>query len=448
MTNNSICAIATPYGVGAISVIRTSGSDSIELLNKVFKGKNLNKCLPNTINYGYIIDGSDIIDEVMVSVFHGPKSFTGENSCEISCHGGIYNTNRVLEVLLKNGFTLAEPGEFSKRAFLNGRIDLSQSEAIMDIISSSNELALKASIHSLRKGTTNLVRSLREKLLDLIAKIEVNIDYPEYDDAVFMTNEIIEPVLKSLIKEMEDVLAHSKIGVMAVNGVKTAIVGRPNVGKSSLLNMLLEEEKAIVTDIAGTTRDLIEGTLSLGNVTLKLIDTAGIRKSTDVVEQIGIERSKKAIEDAEVVMLVLDSSSPLQDDDYELLKLTEDKKRIVIYNKTDLPLKINIDIPHINISALKQEGVQVLEKALLDLTKINEFNANDNNYLSNTRHVALMNDALKSLYSALNSCEAYVDVDMIEIDIKDAWLNLGKIIGDDSPDLLINELFSKFCLGK
>lgn len=448
MFNDTICAIATPYGVGAISVIRVSGDDAIFIVNKVFKGKSLEEAKPNTIHYGYIVDGKDIIDEVMVSVFHAPKSFTGENSCEISCHGGIYNTNRVLETILKNGARMAEPGEYSKRAFLNGRIDLAQSEAIMDIISSSNELALKASIHSLRKGTTNLIKALREKLLDLIAKIEVNIDYPEYDDAVVMTDEIIEPVVKDLITEMKDILKHSRLGVMAVNGVKTAIVGRPNVGKSSLLNMLLEEDKAIVTDIAGTTRDIIEGELTLGNVTLKLIDTAGIRKSTDVVEKIGIERSKKAIDECEVCLLVLDSSRPLEEEDKELLKLTESKQRIILFNKTDLPRKINLDIPHIDISALHSEGIALLEKALLDITKINEFNANDNNYLSNTRHVALMSKALDSLKSAYNACLNHIDVDMIEIDIKDAWYKLGSIIGEESPELLINELFSKFCLGK
>ena len=448
MFNDTICAIATPYGVGAISVIRVSGDDAIEIVNKIFKGKNLKKVLPNTIHYGYIIDGEDIVDEVMVSVFHSPKSFTGEDSCEISCHGGIYNTNRVLETILKNGARLAQPGEFSKRAFLNGRIDLAQSEAIMDIISSSNELALKASLHSLRKGTTNLIKSLREELLDLIAKIEVNIDYPEYDDAIVMTDEIIEPIVRKLIDKMEDILKHSRLGVMAVNGVKTAIVGRPNVGKSSLLNLLLEEEKAIVTDIAGTTRDIIEGELTLGNVTLKLIDTAGIRKSTDVVEKIGIERSKKAIAECEVCLLVLDSSMPLTNEDIELLKLTENKQRIVIYNKNDLPRKIDLDIPHIDISALNSEGISLLERSLLEITKINEFNANDNNYLSNTRHVALMSQALQSLKSGHEACKMHIDVDMIEIDIKDAWYKLGSIIGEESPELLINELFSKFCLGK
>ena len=448
MYKDAICAIATPYGVGSISVIRTSGEDALVLVNKVFKGKNLTKVKPNTIHYGYIMDDTEVVDEVMVSVFHAPKSFTGENSIEISCHGGIYNTNKVLETLLKNGFRMAEPGEFSKRAFLNGKMDLTQAEAIMDVISSSNDLALKASLHSLRKGTTILVENMRQKLLSLIASIEVNIDYPEYDDAIVMTDEIIKPILVELIKEMKNVLEHSKIGVQAVHGIKTAIVGRPNVGKSSLLNMLLEEEKAIVTDIAGTTRDLIEGSLNIGNVTLNLIDTAGIRHATDLVEQIGIERSKKAIEEAELVLLVLDASQSLTEEDLELLKLTEDKKRIVIFNKNDLDNKIALDINNISISAKNQNGLKELEEELLRVTKINEFNVHDNNYLSNTRHVAKMQEALKALESALTGCELNVDVDMIEIDIKDAWNYLGEIIGQTSSDLLLNELFSKFCLGK
>lgn len=448
MYKDSIAAIATPYGVGSISVIRCSGTDSLALANKVFKGKNLTTVKANTINYGYIIDKDEIIDEVMVSVFHGPKSFTGEDSCEINCHGGIYNTNRVLETLLKAGFRLAEPGEYSKRAFLNGRIDLTQAESIMDIISSSNEIALKAGIHSLRKGTTKLIETMRESLLNLIAKIEVNIDYPEYDDAVFMTDEIIEPILTQQIEEMKDVLAHSKIGVIAVHGIKTAIIGRPNVGKSSLLNMLLDEDKAIVTDIAGTTRDIIEGSLTIGNVTLNLIDTAGIRQANDEVERIGIKRSKEALSQAELVLLVLDGTQELTDVDRELLELTKNKSRIIVMNKSDLNQVVKLQEPYITLSAKNKEGLKELEDELMRITKIDGFNVNDSNYLSNTRHVAKMTNALESLESALVSCKEHVDVDMIELDIKDAWNSLGEIIGQTSNDLLLNELFSKFCLGK
>ncbi len=448
MYDEAICAIATAYGVGSISIIRCSGENVLSLVNKVFKGRDLTKVKPNTIHYGYIHENGEVLDEVLVSVFHGPKSFTGENSCEINCHGGIYNTNRVLEALLSHGFRLAQPGEFSKRAFLNGRIDLTQAESIMDIISSSNELALKASVNSLRKNTTKLIESMREKLLSLIASIEVNIDYPEYDDAIVMTEEIILPAIIELKAEMNNVLEHSKIAVMAVHGVKTAIVGRPNVGKSSLLNMMLDEEKAIVTDIAGTTRDVIEGSLTLGNVTLNLIDTAGIRHTTDEVERIGIERSKKALEKAELVLLVLDGSKPLENDDYELLELTKNKNRIIVVNKSDLKQNLSLDEKYLTISAKNKFGLKELESELLKITKINNFNVSDNNYLSNTRHIAKVKEALSSLESAIFACNNHYDVDMIEIDIKNAWNLLGDIIGQNSSDLLLDELFSKFCLGK
>lgn len=447
MYNDSICAIATPYGTGAISIIRTSGENSIELVNSIFKGKDLTKVSANTINYGYIVYNGEIVDEVMVSVFHGPKSFTAENSCEISCHGGVFNTNKVLEALLSIGFRLAQPGEFSKRAFLNGRIDLTQSEAIMDIISADNNIALKSAMNSLRKSTRELVNSLREKILNIIAQIEVNIDYPEYDDAIVMTNDIILPLLDDTIDKMNDVLNHSYISKMAIHGIKTAIIGRPNVGKSSLLNMLLDEEKAIVTSVAGTTRDLVEGRLSLGNVTLNLIDTAGIRESSDIVEKIGIEKSKKLIEEAELILLVLDSSMDLTDIDYELLELTKDKRRIIIANKSDLEDKLKLDNA-IYISAKNNEGMALLEKKIMELTKLNEFNVNDQNYLSNVRHIALLKKTLSSLYQAREACMSMMEVDMIEIDIKEAWLTLGEITGETNPDQLINELFSKFCLGK
>ena len=448
MFSDPICAIATPYGVGAISIIRCSGNNCHELVNKVFKGKDLTKAKSNTLNYGYIVDGNDTIDEVMVSVFRAPHCFTGEESIEINCHGGIYNTNRVLECLLANGFRMAEPGEFSRRAFLNGRIDLTQSEAIMDVINSSNDLALRASVHSLRKSTNKLVVSMRDHLVDLISKIEVNIDYPEYDDAIVMTDEIAIPMLNELIKECEDVLENSKISVVAIHGIKTAIVGKPNVGKSSLLNRLLEEDKAIVTDIAGTTRDTIEGDLNLGGVTLKLIDTAGIRKSDDVVEQIGIERSKKAISEAELILLLLNPTSEISDTDKELLELTKDKTRIIIYNKADLAKDFKALDDSIIISAKTGEGIEKLEKKLIEITRINEFNVNDSNYLTNTRHVAKMREPLNSLRQALDGCKMHLDIDMIELDVKAAWYSLGEIIGDTNSDTLITELFSRFCLGK
>ena len=445
---DDICAIATPYGVGAISVIRCSGENSIELVNKIFKGKDLTKCKANTINYGYIMDKDSIIDEVMVSIFKAPHSFTAEDSCEISCHGGVYNTNRVLETLLSIGFRMAEPGEFSKRAFLNGRIDLTEAEAIMDIISSSNEVALKSAVSSLRSGTRKLVNSLREEIFTIIGQIEVNIDYPEYYDIEVMTNEIILPPLKKIISRLKDIIRHSYISKMVIHGIKTAIVGRPNVGKSSVLNMLLDEDKAIVTDIEGTTRDLVEGKLSLGNVTLDLIDTAGIRDhSTDLVEQIGINKSKKLIDEAELILLVLDSSMALTDTDKLLLDLTKDKRRIIIANKADKNSVIELD-DAIYISAKTHDGLFELENRIIDICSFNEFNVADQNYTSNVRHITLLKKAMESLEKAMESCKLQMGVDMVEIDMKEAWNTLGEITGDNDPSELLDKMFKKFCLGK
>ncbi len=445
---DDICAIATPYGVGAISVIRCSGENSIELVNKIFKGKDLTKCKANTINYGYIMDNDSIIDEVMVSIFKAPHSFTAEDSCEISCHGGVYNTNRVLETLLSIGFRMAEPGEFSKRAFLNGRIDLTEAEAIMDIISSSNEVALKSALSSLRSGTRKLVNSLREEIFTIIGQIEVNIDYPEYYDIEVMTNEIILPPLKNIISRLKDIIRHSYISKMVIHGIKTAIVGRPNVGKSSVLNMLLDEDKAIVTDIEGTTRDLVEGKLSLGNVTLDLIDTAGIRDhSTDLVEQIGINKSKKLIDEAELILLVLDSSMALTDTDKLLLDLTKDKRRIIIANKADKNSVIELD-DAIYISAKTHDGLFELENRIIDICSFNEFNVADQNYTSNVRHITLLKKAMESLEKAMESCKLQMSVDMVEIDMKEAWNTLGEITGDTDPSELLDKMFKKFCLGK
>lgn len=444
---DNICAIATPYGVGAISIIRCSGPNAIELVNSIFKGKNLTKCKSHTIHYGYILNDNEIVDEVLCNIFISPNSFDGENCVEINCHGGIYVTNMVLRVCLKAGFRMAEPGEFSKRAFLNGRLDLTQAESIMDIISSSNEIALKSSTNSLRKSTFNLVKRFREKLLDIIAKIEVNIDYPEYDDALFVTNEYLLPVVNEMLIDMKKILDNSKISTIAIHGIKTAIVGKPNVGKSSLLNMLLDEDKAIVSSIAGTTRDMIEGTLTLGNATLHLIDTAGIRQSEDYVEAIGIKRSHQAINDADLVLLVLDSSSNLTEEDNELIELTKNKKRIIIANKIDLNPKWQIE-DAIYISAMNKDGLEELSKKILEITNIDTFDSLNGNYLNNNRQVDLMNKAYNSLMSAMNAINMQLDVDLIEIDLKNAFDYLGQITGEANPEELITALFTKFCLGK
>jgi len=444
---DNICAIATPYGTGAISVIRCSGPNAIELVNNVFKGKNLNKCLSHTIYYGYIIDNENIVDEVLCNIFKAPRSFDGENTVEINCHGGVFVTNQVLQVLLRNGFRMAENGEFSKRAFLNKRLDLTQAEAIMDIISSTNSLALKSSTNSLRSRTSKLVKDFREKLLDILAKIEVNIDYPEYDDAVEVTNNYLTPIVDELINEMNVILYNSSISTIAIHGIKTAIVGKPNVGKSSLLNMLLDEDKAIVSSIAGTTRDLVEGTLNIRNITLHLIDTAGIRESDDYVESIGIERSQKAILSADLVLLVLDSSNPLEEEDYKLLELTRDKKRVVIANKKDLDSYWSLE-DVIYISAKNKDGIDELAERIYEITNLSSFNVDEGRYLNNNRQVALMDKAYNSLLNAKNAISMGVDIDLIEIDIKDAFDALGEITGESYPEELITALFTKFCLGK
>lgn len=444
---DNICAIATPYGTGAISIIRCSGPDAISLVNNVFKGKNLNKCKSHTIHYGYIMDNNEIVDEVVCNIFIGPRSFDGENTVEINCHGGIYVTNQVLQVMLKNGFRLAERGEFSKRAFLNKRLDLTQAEAIMDIISSTNSIALKSSNNSLRSQTTRLVNAFRDKLLDILAKIEVNIDYPEYDDAITVTNEYLSPVILELLQDMKLILRNSSISTIAIHGIKTAIVGKPNVGKSSLLNMLLDEDKAIVSSIAGTTRDLVEGTLNIGNITLHLIDTAGIRESDDYVEAIGIKRSQKAIDEADLVLLVLDSSAKLADEDYKLLELTKNKKRIIIANKNDLECNIDLD-DVIYISAKNKQGIDKLADKIYEITNLNTFNIDEGKYLNNNRQVDLMNKAYNSLLNAKDAIDNNIDVDLIEIDIKEAFDFLGEITGEAYPEELITALFTKFCLGK
>ena len=444
---DNICAIATPYGVGAISLIRCSGPNSIELVNKIFKGKDLTKVNSHTIHHGYIMDNDEIVDDVLCSVFISPKSFDGENMVEINCHGGIYVTNLILQTLLKNGFRLAERGEFSKRAFLNHKLDLTQAESIMDVISSTNKLALKGSQSSLRKSTYKLISKFRDKLLDILAKIEVNIDYPEYDDAIEVTNDYLKPLIEEMLKDMEEILKNSEISTIAIHGIKTCIVGKPNVGKSSLLNLLLDEDKAIVSNVAGTTRDMVEGSFNLGNITLHLIDTAGIHESNDLVESIGIKKSEKAMEEADLIFLVLDSSQELTNEDYELIKLTDNKKRIIIANKTDLKPKWNIN-DAIYISTINKEGLNDLENKILEITNINTFESLNGNYLNNARQINLMQKAQKSLLNAKIACDSMIDIDLIEIDIKEAFEALGEITGESYPEELITALFTKFCLGK
>lgn len=444
---DNICAKATPYGASAIAIIRCSGPQAIDLVNQIFSGCDLTKVPTHTIHYGRIVDENETVDEVLCNVFIGPKSFDGENMVEINCHGGILVANRILDLLLKTGFRLAEPGEFSKRAFLNKKIDLTQAEAIMDIIHAENNLALRSSQNALRQSTTKLIYSFRDKLLDILAKIEVNIDYPEYEDSIEVTKEVLLPVLIEMKKEMEEILNNSKISKLAIHGIRTAIVGKPNVGKSSLLNLLLEEDKAIVTDIPGTTRDLIEGSLTIGDLTLHLMDTAGIHHSTDTVEQIGMERSSKAIEEADLVLVVLDLSRPLEEEDQYLLDLTKDKTRILIGNKSDqTPC---FQLPElVPISAKFGTGFDSLICAIQKETRMNELNIDEGKYLANARQTDLMHKAYQALNQAYKACLDGIDIDLIEIDIKQAFDDLGAITGQSTPEELITALFTKFCLGK
>lgn len=448
MNFDRIVAISTAYGTAGISVIRMSGVDIIPTFNNIFKGKDLNKIKSHTVVYGHILNADHtILDEVMVTVLKGPRSFTAEDMVEVSTHGGILITQKVLERILELDIRLAEPGEFSQRAYLNGRIDLVEAESIMDLIHAKSEQALKIANLGIQKETSKLIKDLKDRLLTIIAQIEVNIDYPEYDDALVMSKEIIGPKTRELIDEIDIIIKESSKNQFIREGVKTAIVGKPNVGKSSLLNALINEEKAIVTDIAGTTRDTIEALINIGGVTLNLMDTAGIRDTEDIVEKIGVDRSKKALDDAVLVLLVLDQSKALTKEDKELLELTKHKKRIIIANKSDLPKALSLE-EVISISALTKDGFKDLEKAILKLLSLEDIEERDFNYLSNARHIQKVKEARASLLQVLKSIELDMPVDVYAIDLTDAWHDLSEILGERYENALLNELFSKFCLGK
>lgn len=447
MITDTICAISTAYGTAGISVIRVSGDEAIEKVNQIFKGKNLLKVDSHTIHYGHIM-GSDNkeIDEVMVAVLRNPRSFTTEDMVEISTHGGILVTQKVLKRLLSIGVRMANPGEFTERAFVSGRIDLAESEAVMDLINAKNDNAMKLALNALKGETSKLINDLRDKLLGIIAIIEVNIDYPEYDDTVEMTNQLVKPEIEDFIKDLDEILKGSNKGRLLKEGVSTAIIGKPNVGKSSLLNALLNEERAIVTNIAGTTRDTVEASINIGGITLNLIDTAGIRETSDLVEKIGIDRSKKAINQAELVILVLDLSASLSKEDEILLELTKHKRRILVGNKKDLGYKLELkDI--IPLSALTKDNLDALESKIINILQLEDI-GEDFNYISSVRHIQKLEETKFLLQQVLGAIEAGLPIDMVEIDIRNAWQTLGEITGDYHPEDLIDELFSKFCLGK
>lgn len=450
--NDTIAAIATAVGTSAINIIKISGPDAISIVNKLFKGKNLTKVESHTINYGFIIDGDEKIDEVLVSVFKSPKTYTGEDVVEINCHGGIASTNKILELVLTHGCRLAEPGEFIKRAFLNGRKDLLEAESIGDLINAKTESMRKMSMQGVTGELSKMIKSLREKLLTIIANIEVNIDYPEYEDAIVYTNELLRDNIKEIKESLNKILSESEKGKIIRDGINIGIIGKPNVGKSSLLNKLLNEDKAIVTDIEGTTRDIVEGQIIINGITINLIDTAGIRETEDVVEKIGVEKSKKIMSDSDLIIAIFDGSKEISEEDKEILESLKDKKVLVIINKSDLPQKINKELfSNFNIietSILNNDGIEILIEKIKELFNLNQLEEKDFTYLSNSRQIALVKKCVTLAEEIFKSNEANVEVDLMQIDIQGLWELLGEIIGVSYKDELLDEIFSKFCLGK
>ena len=448
-----IASISTAVGVGAISIIRVSGEGSIKVVDSIYRGKNkLTEVESHTINYGHIVDKDEIIDEVLVSIMKSPKTFTTEDIVEINCHGGIATTEKVLELLLNQGIRLAEPGEFTKRAFLNGRIDLIEAESIMDIINAKTDSSRKLSINQLDGKVSKLIKEFRKELLELIANIEVNIDYPEYEDIEVMTIESIKKNMKNIEEKLKIIVKESESGKIIRDGIKTVIVGRPNVGKSSILNKLLNYDKAIVTDIAGTTRDIVEGEINLDGVLLKLVDTAGIRETTDIVEKIGVDRSYKEIEDADLIIMVLNNNEVLTDYDKEIINKIKDKNSIVVINKSDLEDKLDIkDIDNkniIKINTIEDDKIDILKNKIKELFNLEDIIKGDYTYLSNARQISLAKECLKILEDVKIEIDREDPVDLIEIDIKRIWNILGEITGDNYDNELIDQLFSQFCLGK
>ena len=451
---DTIAAISTPLGEGAIGIVRLSGTESFAIAQKIFKGKDLNKVASHTLNYGHIIDPltGKVMDEVMVGAMKSPKTFTREDIIEINTHGGIAVTNEILQLAIREGARLAEPGEFTKRAFLNGRVDLTQAEAVMDIIRAKTDKAMNIAVKQLDGSLSDLINNTRQEILNTLAQVEVNIDYPEYDDVEETTTAVVREKTREFEQLLTNLLRTARRGKILREGISTAIIGRPNVGKSSLLNNLLREDKAIVTDIAGTTRDVIEEYVNINGVPLKLIDTAGIRETDDIVEQIGVERSKKALKEADLVLLVLNASEPLTAQDRQLLEISQDTNRIILLNKTDLPEAIETEeLPEdvIRISVLKNQNIDKIEERINNLFFENAgLVEQDATYLSNARHISLIEKAVESLQAVNEGLELGMPVDLLQVDLTRTWEILGEITGDAAPDELITQLFSQFCLGK
>lgn len=458
MLNDTIAAISTPLGEGGIAVIRVSGDEAISLVELVFRSKTkLSVAETHTVHYGFIIEpvSAEKVEEVLVTLMKAPRSFTMEDVVEVSCHGGIVSVKKVLDLLLQQGIRLAEPGEFTKRAFLNGRIDLTQAEAVIDLIRAKSDRAFKVAMKQVEGNLSKQIKHLRYVLVELMAHVEVNIDYPEHD-VEEMTNAFIKSKCDTVMMEIDRLLVTAEQGKILREGIETAIVGKPNVGKSSLLNELAQENRAIVTDIPGTTRDVIEEFVNIGGIPLKLLDTAGIRETSDLVEQIGVERSKAALAEADLILLVLNSNEELQLDEIALMRQLADKQTIVILNKTDLSRKLNVEqvlnyFPQeriVELSLIENKGIEDLEKAIAAIFFEGKLESSDLTYVSNVRHISLLKQAKRSLQDALEANEQYVPIDMIQIDIRAAWEQLGEIIGDSVGESLIDQIFTQFCLGK
>ncbi|HHQ9207300.1 tRNA uridine-5-carboxymethylaminomethyl(34) synthesis GTPase MnmE [Staphylococcus aureus] len=459
MDLDTITSISTPMGEGAIGIVRLSGPQAVEIADKLYKGKHLLNDVPShTINYGHIIDpeSKEVIEEVMVSVLRAPKTFTREDIIEINCHGGILTINRVLELTMTYGARIAEPGEFTKRAFLNGRIDLSQAEAVMDFIRSKTDRASKVAMNQIEGRLSDLIKKQRQSILEILAQVEVNIDYPEYDDVEDATTEFLLEQSKEIKQEINRLLDTGAQGKIMREGLSTVIVGKPNVGKSSMLNNLIQDNKAIVTEVAGTTRDVLEEYVNVRGVPLRLVDTAGIRETEDIVEKIGVERSRKALSQADLILFVLNNNEALTQEDYTLYEVVKNEDVIVIVNKMDLEQNIDInevkdmigDTPLIQTSMLKQEGIDELEIQIRDLFFGGEVQNQDMTYVSNSRHISLLKQARQTIQDAIDAAESGVPMDMVQIDLTRTWEILGEIIGETASDELIDQLFSQFCLGK
>lgn len=448
--NDTIAAIATAQGVGAIAIIRVSGSSAVDIVSSIFSNSNFISADSHTIHYGYIVDNGERIDEVLVSKMLSPKTFTREDVVEINTHGGISTTNKVLEVLLSHGCRLALPGEFSKRAFLNGRIDLTEAEGIIDLINAKTDSAHKMAINQIGGKASSLIRDLRSELSLILANIEVNLNYPEYDDVEDITVSKIKDNMAFLSSKIDKIIAESKNGEILKNGINTVILGKPNVGKSSLLNNLVGEEKAIVTEIQGTTRDSVEATLILDNLILNLIDTAGVRETSDVVESIGVRKAKELSAKADLVLLVLDYSMPLSSDDRKLIDSLKGKNYITIINKCDLPKKIDdTDLENIvYVSATEDINIEGITSKIKELFNLDKIETTDMSYLGSARSLAILREVKDLVTEVNNGIDAGFSLDMIEIDLKNIWNKLGEIIGETYEDELIDELFSNFCVGK